>query len=267
MKGLSNLWIFTLCLAALSISQDAAVAQTGSASSSLQRVGCFKDAGDRDLSGYHEKRADMTPRRCVDICKSKGFSYAGVQYAEHCFCGNEYGKHGTATNCDTPCAGDGSRTCGGGWANEIFRTVDLSRLLTGVAGVERAAAVTIGADVDTDADGDGHDAIRHGGDDCDDDDPERYPGNAEVADAGHHDEDCDPTTFGIRDADGDGYPDDSACNTGSDGTLICGSDCNDSEPSIHPSQIDILNGRDDDCDGGVDEDQRPEDMRRLLGIS
>ena len=266
MRMLSSLSTLALLLTALATSQAAAFAQTENQGPTLERIGCFKDAGDRDLGGHHETRADLTPRRCVEICKSKGFSYAGVQYGEHCFCGNAYGKHGTANNCDVACAGDGSKTCGGGWANEIYHTADLSGVLSVARNVEVAASVGADIVVGTDADGDGHDAIQHGGDDCDDDDPNRYPGNAEVVDTAGHDEDCDPTTFGIRDADGDGYPDDAACNTDSDGTAYCGTDCDDSEPSIHPSQIDVLNGRDDDCDGSVDEDQRPEDVKRLLGI-
>ena len=57
-----------------------------------------------------------------------------------------------------------------------------------------------------DADGDGAYASICGGDDCDDLDPDRYPGNTEVCNAGR-DEDCDPKTGGNRDSDGDGYPD------------------------------------------------------------
>jgi len=57
------------------------------------------------------------------------------------------------------------------------------------------------------ADGDGRDSIACGGDDCDDNDRNRYPGNAEVCDAEDHDEDCDATTFGNRDVDGDGHID------------------------------------------------------------
>lgn len=57
-----------------------------------------------------------------------------------------------------------------------------------------------------DADGDGEYAIVCGGADCDDLDPDRYPGNTEVCNAGR-DEDCDPRTGGNSDADGDGYPD------------------------------------------------------------
>lgn len=48
-----------------------------------------------------------------------------------------------------------------------------------------------------DQDGDGFDAAYCGGNDCDDTDPNRYPGNVEVADAADHDEDCDLNTHGV----------------------------------------------------------------------
>ena len=102
-----------------------------------------------------------------------------------------------------------------------------------------------------DADGDGvSTATCLGGDglplgrDCDDDDPNRYPGNLEVCDADHHDEDCDPETFGSEDADQDGFFDAGCCNEDADGELLCGSDCDDSLYSIRPgSQV---------CDGQVE---------------
>lgn len=106
-----------------------------------------------------------------------------------------------------------------------------------------------------DADGDGHAAAARGGDDCDDDDANRYPGNAEVADRDGHDEDCDPTTFGWIDEDGDGHPAAWACNVDAGGRSYCGSDCDDANRSVHPNQIDICNNRDDNCDGERDEDQ------------
>jgi hypothetical protein len=58
-----------------------------------------------------------------------------------------------------------------------------------------------------DRDRDGHEDIACGGDDCDDEDAGRYPGNREVCDEAGYDEDCNLATFGEVDEDGDGYID------------------------------------------------------------
>jgi len=120
---------------------------------------------------------------------------------------------------------------------------------------------------DIDADGDGSHSLARGGDDCDDADPDRFPGNVEVADYDNHDEDCDYTTFGKRDTDGDGYFDAAACNIDDQGVKHCGTDCDDMRASVHPGQVDILNGRDENCDGVRDEDQTAAQLRQLLGLN
>jgi hypothetical protein len=61
-----------------------------------------------------------------------------------------------------------------------------------------------------DADGDGHGEAAHGGDDCDDHNPRRYPGAIEVCDPAGLDEDCNLSTPGNRDEDGDRH-NDAAC--------------------------------------------------------
>ncbi|MBX7190794.1 MAG: choice-of-anchor D domain-containing protein [Sandaracinaceae bacterium] len=87
------------------------------------------------------------------------------------------------------------------------------------------------------------------GGDCDDMNPAVLPGAAELCDAMHVDEDCDPSTLGGRDGDGDGFVDVACCN----GTT-CGDDCNDAVRGASPSGTEVCNGIDDDCDGNVDEE-------------
>ena len=86
----------------------------------------------------------------------------------------------------------------------------------------------------TDADGDGRISMACGGDDCDEGDPNRFPGNPEVCDALGHDEDCDALTFGEVDADGDQFFDAQCCNTETGGAMHCGNDCDDTNAAIVP---------------------------------
>ncbi len=100
----------------------------------------------------------------------------------------------------------------------------------------------------TDSDGDGYSL--EGGDcgpvDCDDTDPDNYPGNSEVCDG--QDNDCDTSvdeglTF---DGDGDGYT-----SIGSCGGFA--NDCDDGNAAINPGATEACNAIDDDCNGVVDD--------------
>lgn len=97
---------------------------------------------------------------------------------------------------------------------------------------QERGAVCIGAcEQDADADDDGVPGVACGGTDCNDGDPEIYPGQTEVCDAAGVDEDCDPTTLGGLDADADGQISNQCCNLGGNG-LVCGDDCDDSLPGL-----------------------------------
>ena len=75
--------------------------------------------------------------------------------------------------------------------------------------------------------------------DCSDGDASVFPGTTEVPN-NDVDDDCDGAIdFGATDADGDGYGDTT--------------DCDDSNPNVHPGAIEFADGLDNDCDGVVDE--------------
>ncbi|MCA9576834.1 MAG: hypothetical protein H6726_08860 [Sandaracinaceae bacterium] len=114
-------------------------------------------------------------------------------------------------------------------------------------GCEELTRTCASCDANTDADGDGHVSAVCGGNDCDDGDADRFPGNIEVCD-GAHDEDCDDTTLGQHDFDGDGFNSRVCCNGAS-----CGTDCDDSRANVRPLGGEVCDGRDNDCDGMVDE--------------
>jgi len=98
------------------------------------------------------------------------------------------------------------------------------------------------------------------GSDCDDGDPDVYPGADEFCDG--KDNDCDGTVDNA-DAAFTFYPDDDGDGFGrtEDAVTACapvtgytntGGDCDDTDDTIHPEAVERLDGVDNDCDGTVD---------------
>jgi hypothetical protein len=87
-----------------------------------RHIGCYRDQSQRDLNGYSfNAEGRMTVDACLDTCRRRAFTYAGLQYAYFCFCGNSYGSYGNADNCDMRCHGNAQQICGGIWANSVYR--------------------------------------------------------------------------------------------------------------------------------------------------
>ena len=106
----------------------------------------------------------------------------------------------------------------------------------------------------TDPDGDGYCA-----DDCAPGDPTIHPGAIE--DCNDVDDDCDGAvdngagTVWYLDEDGDGWGGDSVVQCTAPATYADnGADCDDDDDTAHPGAVEIADGRDNDCDGSIDED-------------
>jgi len=105
------------------------------------------------------------------------------------------------------------------------------------------------AEVTTDADGDGFEAVGAGGVDCDDGDAEIHPDGVEVWYDGV-DQDCDGADD--NDQDGDGWP--------------VPDDCDDLDASVFPGATEVADGVDQDCNGVVDDGVPPDSGLLIIEI-
>ncbi|KAG2019924.1 hypothetical protein CC2G_005316 [Coprinopsis cinerea AmutBmut pab1-1] len=57
---------------------------------------------------------EMTVEKCIDACAMVGYTSAGLEYGQECWCGDGVpdGEQ-DSSGCGMPCLGDGSQACGG----------------------------------------------------------------------------------------------------------------------------------------------------------
>lgn len=87
--------------------------------------GCFSDnLNARVLTGITLANIgnQVTNTKCVAYCESAGFSLAGTEFADQCFCGNELTGSSSLdeTKCNMSCDGDFNQTCGGSLALSVY---------------------------------------------------------------------------------------------------------------------------------------------------
>jgi hypothetical protein len=95
--------------------------------------GCFSDnLNSRVLTGIEFANIgnhEVTNTKCVAYCAAAGYSMAGTEYGGQCFCGNELsGSSAVAgSQCNMPCEGDSTQTCGGSLTLSVYTRSGTSR--------------------------------------------------------------------------------------------------------------------------------------------
>ncbi|WVW81296.1 hypothetical protein I302_103287 [Kwoniella bestiolae CBS 10118] len=111
-------------------SSASAPSSTASEGAYMAYVGCFKDtSGGRHLNGTSSAGSNMNNEVCTSYCQSKGYAYAGTEYAQECYCGNylNLALASAESKCSTPCRAVNPTTgakeiCGGGMLLSVYTT-------------------------------------------------------------------------------------------------------------------------------------------------
>lgn len=85
--------------------------------------GCFAEgSGVKALGAYSFTDAKLTPDMCKSYCNQLGYSLAGTEAGNRCFCDNTFrgGQQLPDSQCGTACVGNASLTCGSTYNLQLY---------------------------------------------------------------------------------------------------------------------------------------------------
>lgn len=95
-------------------------------------MGCYTDltSTGRTLPWQQSQlnASSMTIESCLFACKDGEYAFAGVEFGTQCFCGVVLGNSTSqvnSTECNTPCTGNASETCGGAALLNLYVASDI----------------------------------------------------------------------------------------------------------------------------------------------
>ncbi|KAG8818809.1 hypothetical protein FRC19_010302 [Serendipita sp. 401] len=91
--------------------------------------GCWVDnAHGRILPFAPPASANNSPLTCIQRCVDAGYTVAGMEYSQECYCGNSLinaaTKAGSDAQCNMGCSGDNAHACGGANRITLYSTTD-----------------------------------------------------------------------------------------------------------------------------------------------
>ncbi|RGP81502.1 fungistatic metabolite [Fusarium longipes] len=124
------------------------VGQTEIAKGMATYHGCWAEGSSgRALSS--DRTADsvgMTNEKCVAFCQAGGWAYAGTEYSQECYCGNDIANGGYNTTdisqCSMKCKGDVFSYCGAGNRLSVWKIKQSNKAKGPITAVDGAALWT-----------------------------------------------------------------------------------------------------------------------------
>jgi len=113
---------------------------------STASTSCIQEVQGRALTGAFADQPNMTLETCLNMCASKGFTMAGLEYASQCFCGSSLVNGASLSvaskSCNMPCAGNSGEICGGPDAIQLFVNPNVAPLVTSTSSATPAVSTT-----------------------------------------------------------------------------------------------------------------------------